>query len=348
MGRHEEEKNPNRRFRTVVFAGVGVVAGGVAMLAVSALGASGTGGNTANANCTFAIVNGSADGQVMHCTAPTTAPPTTAPPSTTPAPTKTPPPTTPPPTKTTTPPPTTGWPSASNTGIPAGTKLANAGSIVAATPGQVIDAKNITGTITVRAANVVIKNSRINAGTAYWGIEIDSGSATIEDSEITGSAAGAVWGENYTLLRNNIHDFHGDGMKLGDNDTVQDNWIHDATTQGGQHCDGMQLEVGASNVVIRHNNVDPDEDGSNSAVFIKNDLGPNNTVGPVIIDDNLLGGGGFTLYVYKGSSGLKQGGVHVTDNRFLQDGFYGPVATNYTPAEWSGNVYDNNGANITP
>lgn len=242
--------------------------------------------------------------------------------------------------------PPTGWPDASNTGVPSGTTLTNSGSINVTTDGQVIDAKNITGTITVNASNVVIKNSKINAGTAYWGIEIDSGSATIQDSEITGSAAGAVWGKHYTLLRDNIHDFHGDGMKLNEGVTVKDSWIHNATTQNGQHADGMQLEVGASNVLIQHNSINPLESGSNAAVFIKNDLGPDNTVGPVTVDHNLLGGGGFTLYAYKGSSGLIQGGVTIENNHFLRDFEYGPMAINI-PVTCSGNVYDDNNAAIS-
>jgi hypothetical protein len=207
----------------------------------------------------------------------------------------------------------------------------------------VINAKDITGNVVIRASNVVIENSKIEAGTTGWGIEIDSGSLTVKDSEITGSAYGAVEGNNYTLQRVNIHAFHGDGMKLGNNVTVTDSFIHDATTSGGQHCDGMQAQNGLSNVVIRHNSIDPHESGSNSAVFIKNDLGPNNTVGPITVDDNLLGGGGYTLYVYKGSSGLVQGGVTVTNNRFLNDEKYGPVAVNIPVTTWTGNVYDASG-----
>jgi hypothetical protein len=250
--------------------------------------------------------------------------------------------------KPTSPPPTTSsaWPGASNTGVPAGTKLTSSGSLDVNTDGTVINGRDITGTVTIHAKNVTIENSRIEAGGSQWGVEVTSGSLTMKDTEITGSGFGAVEGDNYTLDRVNIHDFHGDGMKLGNNVTVEDSWIHNAATENGQHADGMQLQNGLSNVVIKHNYVDPLESGSNSAVFIKNDLGPNNTTGPVLVDDNLLGGGGYTLYVYKGSSGMAQGGVTIENNHFLSDQQYGPVAVNIPVVAWANNILNSNGQGI--
>jgi hypothetical protein len=241
----------------------------------------------------------------------------------------------------------TGWPGASNTGVPTGTTLKASGSVNISADGTVVNGLDIKGTVTVRAKNVTIENSKIEAGTSDWAVQVGSGSVIVKDSEITGSAAGAFVGDNFTLLRDEISDFHGDGMKLGNNVTVQDSWIHHATTENGQHADGMQLQNGQSNVMIKHNTIDPEEDGSNAAVFLKNDLGPNNTVGPVVVDDNLLGGGGFTLYAYKGSTGLEQGGITIENNHFLRDYDYGPSAVNI-PVTWSNNVFDNNGAAINP
>lgn len=291
-------------------------------------------------------------------TKPTVQPTTPAPTTTKPTPTPSPKPTvspTPKPTPTPTPKPTSSppastssaWPSAGNTGVPSGTSLKSSGSVTVSTDGTIINGLDIKGTVTVRAKNVTIENSKIEAGSGDWALQVASGSVTLKDSEITGSAYGAVVGDNYTLLRDDISDFHGDGMKLGDNVTVQDCWIHHATTQNGQHADGMQLQGGQSNVLIKHNSIDPEENGSNAAVFLKNDLGPNNTVGPVVVDDNLLGGGGFTLYAYKGSTGLVQGGITIKNNHFLRDFEYGPAAVNI-PVTWTSNVYDNNGQVINP
>lgn len=246
-------------------------------------------------------------------------------------------------------PPPAGWPDATNTGVPAGTALTSSGSLTVTADNTVIDAKDIIGTVDIRANNVTIENSKIEAGTNGWGIYIDSGSVTVKHSEITGSDYGGIAGGPYTLDADNIHDFHGDGMKLHSNVTVENSWIHDAKPENGQHADGMQLQDALSDVTIRHNTITPGTstgDGVNSAVFIKDDLGPGNGPGPVVVDDNLLGGGGYTLYVYKGSTGLVQGGVTVTNNRFLRDAEYGPVAVNIPVDSWSGNVYDDDGAAV--
>lgn len=273
---------------------------------------------------------------------PTPTPKPTSSPTSSPTPKPTPKPTSSAPTGT-----SSAWPSAGNTGVPAGTTLKSSGSVTVSTDGTVLNGLDIKGTVTVHAKNVTIENSKIEAGTAQWGISVASGSVTVKDSEITGSGFGGVQGDNYTLLRDDINNFHGDGMKLGNNVTVQDSWIHNAATQNGQHADGMQLQNGLSNVMIKHNSVDPQESGSNSAVFLKNDLGPNNTTGPVVVDDNLLGGGGYTLYAYAGSSGLRQGGITIKNNHFLRDSQYGPAAVNI-PVTWSSNVYDSNNQAVSP
>lgn len=355
MGRHRIAS----RKRLVAIASAGVIVGALAAWVTPSFAAGSCA--TSDIVCHFSYTNSliQSNGkkldklqQSVDRLVPSSTPSPSPSPSTTPTPTPTPSPT-PTPTPTSTPPPTSSWPDATNTGVPAGTMLSTySGSLNINADNTVITGKKITLTDSFRisAKNVVIKDCYIDAGHNYWAVMVDSGNVTIQDSEIVGSDAAAVATDNgsYTLNRVNIHDWHGDGMKLGDDVTVENSWIHDATTQNGQHADGMQLQGGASNVVIRHNRIDPLEDGSDAAVFIKNDLGPNNTVGPVVVDHNLLGGGGFTLYVYKGSSGLAQGGVSVTNNRFLRDGYYGPVATNIPVATWSGNVYDDNAATISP
>src|SRR5262249_23250151 len=84
-------------------------------------------------------------------------------------PTPTPPPSpaaTPTPSPTATPTPTpspSGWPDASNTGVPAGTTLTPSGSLTITQAGAVIDALDVTGSVTVDAPNVTIKRTRIRS-----------------------------------------------------------------------------------------------------------------------------------------------------------------------------------------
>src|ERR1700754_4603683 len=56
-----------------------------------------------------------------------------------------------------------GYPDATNTGVPAGTSLTPSSSRTITTNGTVINGLEITGTVTVAADNVTIKNSKITA-----------------------------------------------------------------------------------------------------------------------------------------------------------------------------------------
>ena len=55
------------------------------------------------------------------------------------------------------PPAATGWPSSITTGVPSGVALTPSGSITITTPGQVLDSKDISGSVVVKAANVTIR-----------------------------------------------------------------------------------------------------------------------------------------------------------------------------------------------
>ena len=339
MGRHTQ--TPRRR--PVVAVGIaGVVLGALAAFGLAATGA-GSGDSSSDQTCSFTASAGSFDGSVLHCTTPTTPPTTTAPPTTTP-PTTTAPPTSPSPTPTV--PPQTGWPNASNTGVPAGVSLASSGSITVTKAGTVLSGLNITGHVDIRAANVVIKNTKIAAGSSAYAIQVFTGSVTVQDSTITGSNGFAIGYDNWVGIRLNVSGVRQDGFKGGDNVTLQDSYIHDFTSSSGAHADGIQFEGGGSHSTIRHNYIDPANGGAygNSAVFIKNDLG-GNSAGPIVVDNNLLGGGNYTLYAVPGNGG-NQSGIHIVGNHFLRDFQYGPVDIGYAIAEWSGNVYDSNGVTV--
>jgi hypothetical protein len=87
----------------------------------------------------------------------------------------------------------------------------------------------------------------------------------------------------------------------------------------------------------------------NSALFICPDLGPTSP-GPVIITDNLLGGGNATVYLLDGSYGrYTQSGVSFIDNVFLNDAKFFPVDVSMSvPFEWAGNVSATDGQPVDP
>ena len=235
-----------------------------------------------------------------------------------------------------------GRPGASNTGVPAGTVLKASGALTVTTSGAVIDALDITGGVVIEASNVTIKRSRIR-GSGDYGVQVVSGSVTIEDSEISGFA-NAIAFDNWKAYRVDIHGVAEDGVKLGSNVTLQDSYLHDFTPSAGAHADGGQLQAGEVHVVVRHNFINPGT-SANSALFIAPDLGPS-TAGPVTIDGNVLGGGNYTVFCLDGNNGQYfVGNISITNNRFLTGAQYGPDRVN-VPVTWTGNVWDATGAAV--
>ena len=243
------------------------------------------------------------------------------------------------------PPSTGGKPGPSNTGVPVGTTLTPSGDVRITTPNEVVDGLDISGSVSVAAPGVVIKNSRIH-GSATYGILVSSGSVTIADTELYGSE-NAIAGDGWVAIRVNIHGVSEDGVKLGDNVTLQDSWIHDVTPSSGAHSDGGQMQSGVRNLVVKHNVIDMSSAPSaNSALFLAPDLGPSSS-GPVTIDGNWLDGGNYTLFCVDGNNGqyLVQN-ISITNNRFGRAGGYGPSRINVAVVQ-SGNVWSDTGVSLT-
>ena len=125
---------------------------------------------------------------------------------------------------------------------------------------------------------------------------------------------------------------------------VEDNYIHGIRTAGGTdwHADGIQLPEGADNVTVRHNTVilTGDETG---AIFIQGNAdNPNNNV---LITQNLLAGGSYTMYTGYGA-GFRVIDNHMSTQVFPKVGFYNIwyVDTPQGGEERRGNVIQETGA----
>jgi hypothetical protein len=283
-------------------------------------------------------------------TSPTTSPTTT--PNTTPntSPT-TPPPTTPPPT---TAPPSVpafcaaggsalwaalescGWPGSTNTGVPAGVSLRATNGRTITVDNTVIDGEAISGSLTIDAANVTIRNSRVSysgsGGGGSGGIKILNGaSATIDRVEIDGNSAvhTCVWHEGAQVTVNavNCHDIE-DGMFAwsgngpagsGDRFTITNSYIHgfNAVESNG-HFDGFQTE-GAADGLLRHNTFDLPTDAT-GAISIWNS---HKNTRDITAENNLIRGGGFSVYAqdYSPSESAPAGGFSMTNVRFVNNVF---------------------------
>jgi hypothetical protein len=229
-------------------------------------------------------------------------------------------------------------------GVPAGTALRSSGSMTVDKAGTVLDGVDVRGGITVTAPNVVIRNSRVTGnGSAPWGIStVGGGSFTVEDTTLTGNFTdAALGGDNYTANRVDINHVSNDGGKIGQNVTIANSYVHDFAPEPGAHADGFQIVTDVGNVHITGNRIDVGGgNGSNSALFLCPDLGPEkHGVGPVVVSGNVLGGGGYTLYVVGGNGGAVLDDVTVTNNQFVRDAAFGAVYPDATPITSSGNVF---------
>jgi Right handed beta helix region len=232
-----------------------------------------------------------------------------------------------------------GYPDGTNTGVPPGTTLTPRAGGEITVAGTVIDRRDVSGCLTIRAANVVIRNSRIRCSS--WGViySHEGGSVLVEDSELDclNTRHGGLDGSNITARRVEIRGCE-NGIPAHNNVTVEDSWVHDLvpTSVEGAHSDGAQL-FGGSNIVLRHNTILVP--GANAAITRHvSQFTPS-----ILIQNNFLGGGTYTIYCPYGG-----GSFRVEGNRFA-DGMqqYG-LSLSCGGVTWSGNYRDSNGATVSP
>jgi hypothetical protein len=187
-----------------------------------------------------------------------------------------------------------GAPAAETTGVQDGVELRPTGSLTITQAGAVIDQLDVTGTVVVAAPDVTIRNTRITA-TSWMGVKIQSGSLLIEDSEIIGAsddcAQGIGWA-NYVAVRIDVSGCQ-DGLKGNGSVAVYDSYIHDLRQTSDSHNDGFQ-STGGSDITIEGNTICAQHQDSVSAIKLTPEKG---AIDNVVIRDNILRGGNFTLYM---------------------------------------------------
>jgi len=228
---------------------------------------------------------------------------------------------------------TLGFPDATTTGVPAGTTLTPSGNIVVTVDGTVIDARDVQGKIEVNANNVTIKRTRV-AAAGCMAIQNHGRNLVVQDCEVFGLDPGvtaAIDGGDYTAQRVHIHDTV-DGLKVSENTTIQDCYIHDLwkvgiPKDGGTHNDCMQANSGCNNITIRHCNISNAHHG-NSCLFFAGGTEASN----ITVDGNLINGGGFCITFNSGTNRA------ITNNLFGRD--YGVhLFRSQSPVTWSGNLW---------
>jgi hypothetical protein len=238
-----------------------------------------------------------------------------------------------------------GWPDATNTGVPAGLKLVPSGGLVINTPGVVISGLDIRGAVEINASHVTLKNSRVRTA-RFNVIYIKPGlrGVVIQDCEIDGIGSGNAGSNGIsgagTFVRNNIHHVE-NGIVLNGSAVILDNYVHNLLASGSPHYDGIQIDGGIANVLIRHNTV-INAHVQTSAVMIDNYFGP---ISDIVVDNNRLVGGGYSVYSDGKFGGGAISGVSFTNNR-LGKGRWGYSSFVNNEPIWHNNVDDMTGRNL--
>lgn len=266
----------------------------------------------------------------------------------------------------TAPPVPAGFPDAATTGVADGVRLTPSGPVTVREDGAVVENLLVTdGAIEVYANDVTIRNVRVTnqSESLYWGIAQRGGyrGLVVEDSEIFGGAASAHrlsagianHGGMITVRRVEIHTVT-DAI-MTSHGLIEDSFLHSPRYFEGDHTDMIQCVGGSPAglpLEIRRNSIVNTEDQT-AAVFLSDETGTGQVpVRNVLVEGNLLAGGGYT--VYGGGlvrDGRQPAGVVVRDNVFSRQvwpdgGYWGPVSY-FDPAApgnvWSGNVWQDDG-----
>ena len=257
-----------------------------------------------------------------------------------------------------------GFPDGTNTGVPAGTRLRSVPGQVSRGPGwyydpggwvevvghgAVLSGLSIHHNLDIAASGVTISGDRIvNSGPSSFGFSLrHTRHVTIENCDISGENAATgrlmagikdVYGDSTgtTVRRDNIW-YTATGIQLGEG-LIQGNYLHNPGYRAGDHVNGITANGGrTTQLTISHNTVFVDYPQTD-AISLFEDSG---VQGNRAIDDNLLAGGGYTIYGGQGKKG-QPFNVRITGNRFssiyfADGGHWGPVA--YYPPRGRGNVW---------
>jgi hypothetical protein len=245
--------------------------------------------------------------------------------------------------------------------VPAATTLtAYAGPCTIQTPNTVIDGKSVSCDLSIQAANVTIRNTRVNGIVALDTDRPASGawSLTIADSEVDGGPKqlAAVSSGNLTVLRSNIHGGQ-TAVQCEENSRrclVQDSYLHGQYLPPDQpwHLGGF-LSDGGRDMTLRHNYVVCDQPVNSVGDGCTGDVNliPNfAAINGALIEHNLLGaniGSSFCTYGGEKSTTPTPHSYNVVyrDNDFQRGpngkcAAYGPL-TDFNVAN-EGNQWTNN------
>lgn len=256
----------------------------------------------------------------------------------------------------------TSFPNANCTGVPAGVTLTAYDNSISniTVAGTVIDSKDIKTCLNISANNVTIKRSKFTAGSQCSGrsvISINNGATgtLVEGVEINGlnvnSKGDAICCSNFTARSMNIYNV-GSGFNIKNNTIIENSYIHDLYEANSSHNDAI-VSNGGTNIVIRNNNLEvPLTQTTPLALY-----GDFTQIKDVLVENNLLNGGGYCIYggSVSGKPFPLASNVTIKNNHFGRKfyngcGTFGPV-TSWASGNgntWINNIWDDTGQPVNP
>lgn len=256
-----------------------------------------------------------------------------------------------------------GWPSASNTGVPEGTALTPwTGDCTITEPGTRIESRIVDCDLRIRAADVVIVNSRINGNVVLRDLEAGY-SFSISDSEVlagsrmvTGIGNGHFVAERVEVVGG------GRSIYCATDCTIERSWVHlqAGDPDGEAHLSGIRMGQNATirfNTIVCEGKRVPPASGCSAALTGYGDFQP---VQNNLIEGNLFLSGTASFCAFGGSSRDKPFSDQARDIRFIRNvfvrdgtgscGIHAPIEafdSNAPGNVWEGNVW-NDGEPLSP
>lgn len=266
-----------------------------------------------------------------------------------------------------------GYPDATNTGVPAGTAMVRVPQDVKSGPGWVWDSRGwlqassgavvknliVSGSINVAGSNATVTNTRVLVSGESWGIGLQHATNPVISNNEIGIVGGTprlmvgikdIYGDStgIQVLRNNIANT-GTGIQVFEG-LIADNYVHDMGYASGDHVNGTTSNGSTTMMTIRHNTIFNKFDQTD-AISLFQDFG---LEANRLITDNLVAGGGYSIYGGSGSKGTSFN-IRITNNRFStlyypNGGYWGPMTAFDKGGSGnvaSGNFWDTNLAPVT-
>jgi hypothetical protein len=246
-----------------------------------------------------------------------------------------------------------GYPDATNTGVPSGTKLTTqTGEVSVTKAGTTVKDLAVTGAIAIDASNTTLEDDEViaDAGSGNRGIYIAPGVTGTVIDHVTCHGAGK--GTQYCVFNKSSSTkieysyLYNCGECLNGSGTIVNSFFDVTAVISGEHYEDIYYGGGEGPLIVNHDTM-LNPQGQTATVFASTDFGNQTTL---TITNNLLAGGGYTLYggtsCTTGGCGAVKGPVTVTGNRFSnkyypESGYYGIGAYfDSTVTTWSGNVWD--------